>query len=78
MNVQLLITIRLNFDTDRDMLIYVIRALNQIKDREREVLTSRYILGKTQTELASEYNISQAQVSRIEKNAIDNIRRLIR
>ena len=67
-----------DFDTDRDMLISVRRALNQIKDREREVLTSRYILGKTQTELASEYNISQAQVSRIEKNAIDNIRRLIR
>ena len=60
------------------MLISVRRALNQIKDREREVLTSRYILGKTQTELAREYNISQAQVSRIEKNAIDNIRRLIR
>lgn len=66
------------FDTDRDMLISVRRALNSIKDRERDILTSRYILGKTQTELANEYNISQAQVSRIEKNAIDNIRRLIK
>ena len=66
------------FDTDRDTLLSLKRALNQIKDREREVLTSRYILGKTQTELAEEYKISQAQVSRIEKNAIENIRRLIR
>lgn len=66
------------FDTDRDMLISVKRALNTIKGREKEVLTARYIFGKTQTELAKEYNISQAQVSRIEKNAIDNIRRLIR
>ena len=65
-------------DTDRDSLIALKRALNQIKLIEREILTSRYILGKTQTELANEYNISQAQVSRIEKNAIDNIRRLIK
>jgi RNA polymerase sporulation-specific sigma factor len=67
-----------DYDTDRDMLISIRRALNKIKERERDVLTSRYILGKTQTELALEYNISQAQVSRIEKNAIDNIRKLIR
>ena len=65
------------YDTDRDTLIALKRALKQLKVREREVLTSRYILGKTQTELAQDYNISQAQVSRIEKNAIENIRRLI-
>ena len=67
-----------NDDIDRDMLISMRRALLNIKDREREIITSRYIYGKTQTELASEYNISQAQVSRIEKNAIDNIRKLIK
>ena len=66
-----------DIDTDRDMVISMRRALNSIKEREREVLTARYIFGKTQTELAKEYNISQAQVSRIEKNAIDNIRKLI-
>ena len=65
-------------DDERDNLLSLKKALNQIKDREREVLTSRYILGKTQTELAEEYNISQAQVSRIEKNAINNVRRLIK
>ncbi|MBE6161629.1 MAG: sigma-70 family RNA polymerase sigma factor [Firmicutes bacterium] len=65
-------------DSELDSLIALKKALNQIKIREREILTSRYILGKTQTELARDYNISQAQVSRIEKNAIDNIRKLIR
>lgn len=69
---------RRNLDTNRDALLSIKKALNQIKTREREVLTSRYILGKTQTELATQYNISQAQVSRIEKNAIDSIRKLIR
>ena len=67
-----------DFNTDRDMVISLRRAMNNIKDREREVLISRYIFGKTQTELANEYNISQAQVSRIEKNAIDNVRKLIK
>ena len=65
------------YDTDRDSLIALKKALNQMKVREREILTSRYIFGKTQTELAQDYNISQAQVSRIEKNAIENIKRLI-
>lgn len=67
-----------DFNTDRDMVISLRRALNNIKQREKDVLTARYIFGKTQTELAQEYNISQAQVSRIEKNAIDNVRKLIR
>ena len=67
-----------NLDNERDDLLSLKKALNQIKDREKEVLVSRYILGKTQTELAHEYNISQAQVSRIEKNAINNVRRLIK
>ena len=65
-------------EKELDSLIALKKALNQIKIREREILTSRYILGKTQTELAQDYNISQAQVSRIEKNAIDNIRKLIK
>ena len=67
-----------DYNQDKDMLISMKKALNNIKQREREILESRYLLGKTQTELARDYNISQAQVSRIEKNAIDNVRRLIR
>ena len=38
------------------------------------IINDRYYLGKTQFEIANEFNISQAQVSRIEKGAIENIR----
>ena len=37
-------------------------------------MDQRFIIGKTQMEIASELGISQAQISRIEKNAIDNLK----
>lgn len=63
---------------DNDMLISLRHAINKIKERERNVLVSRFIIGKTQMEIAESLGISQAQVSRIEKNAINNIKRLIK
>jgi RNA polymerase sporulation-specific sigma factor len=66
------------FNQDRDMLISLRRALKKIKERERNVLLERFIIGKTQMEIAKSLNISQAQVSRIEKNAIENVKRLIK
>lgn len=65
-------------NTDRDMLISLRKALLKIKQRDRLILTERYIVGKTQTEIANTLGISQAQVSRIEKNAIKNVRKLIK
>ena len=67
-----------NANMDRDMLISLRRALLKIKDRERSILTDRYIIGKTQMEIAEELGVSQAQVSRIEKSAINNVKRLIK
>ncbi len=67
-----------DLNSDKDMLISLRRALNKIKDREREVLMARYIIGKTQMEIASSLHISQAQVSRIEKNAILSLKRMIK
>ncbi len=67
-----------DLNSDKDMLISLRRGLNKIKDREREVLISRYIVGKTQMEIAESLNISQAQVSRIEKNAILSLKRMIK
>ncbi len=64
--------------SNKDMLIAMHKALGEIKDREKEVLVKRYIIGKTQTEIAEEFDISQAQVSRIEKSAIKNVRNLIK
>ena len=49
-------------------------AMNSLNEMQKKVLMDRYYLGKTQFEIASDFNISQAQVSRIEKNAIENIR----
>jgi RNA polymerase sporulation-specific sigma factor len=63
---------------DRDLLIAIKRALKEIKEREKNILLERFIIGKTQMEIADELGISQAQVSRIEKSAIENVRRLIK
>ena len=52
-------------------------ALKKIKEKERYILVQRYIIGKTQSELANELAISQAQISRLEKSGIDNIKKLI-
>lgn len=63
---------------DKETLISLRKAITKLKDRERQIIYSRYIVGKTQTELSQELNISQAQVSRIEKNALENIKKLVR
>ena len=55
-----------DLNSDKDMLISLRKGLNKIKEREREILIERYIIGKTQMEIAESLNISQAQVSRIE------------
>lgn len=63
---------------DRDMLISLRKALQRIKEREKNILIERFIVGKTQMEIANQMGISQAQVSRIEKNAINHVRKLIK
>ena len=52
-------------------------AVQRLPERERNILDLRYIQGRTQVEVAREIGISQAQVSRLEKSAIGNIRRQI-
>ena len=49
-------------------------AMGRLEERERRILFLRYFEGKTQTEISDEVGISQAQVSRLEKNAINAIR----
>ncbi len=67
-----------DLQSDKDMLISLRKALQKIKEREKEILISRFIIGKTQMEIAEKMGISQAQVSRIEKSAIENVRKLIK
>ena len=49
----------------------------QRKEKEKYILLNRYIVGKTQMELSTELGISQAQISRLEKNGIESIKKLI-
>lgn len=49
--------------------------VDKLGDRERQIINLRFYQGKTQTEVASEVGISQAQVSRLEKSAINNIKK---
>lgn len=53
-------------------------SIDKLKDKEKKILLDRYVTGKTQIELSDELDISQAQVSRIEKNALNNIKKLIK
>ncbi|MBU5627307.1 RNA polymerase sporulation sigma factor SigG [Oscillibacter sp. MSJ-2] len=50
-------------------------AMKQLGEREKHILSLRFYEGKTQMEVSSEVGISQAQVSRLEKNAINTIKK---
>ncbi len=49
-------------------------AIGRLKERERQVVELRYFQGKTQAEVAGEIGVSQAQVSRLEKGALQRMR----
>ena len=50
-------------------------AMKKLNKREKYIITKRFFDGRTQMEVAEEIGISQAQVSRLEKNAIQRIRK---
>ena len=52
-------------------------AMNRLDEREKKILYLRYYEGKTQTEISTEVGISQAQVSRLEKNALKELKNYI-
>ena len=52
-------------------------AMSRLGERERKILLLRYYEGKTQTEISEEIGISQAQVSRLEKTALQSIKKNI-
>ena len=64
-------------NTDEDWLeqIALKEAMSRLSERERQILALRYSDGKTQMEVSGEIGISQAQVSRLEKNAIKSIKK---
>lgn len=50
------------------------KSINDLPEREKRILSLRFMNGMTQTEVATEIGISQAQVSRLEKGAMDRIK----
>ena len=52
-------------------------AVKRLPKRERDIIDLRFYEGKTQMEVAEEIGISQAQVSRLEKNALNKVKRQI-
>ncbi len=64
-----------NTDTKWIENISLSEAMSKLTPRERHILNIRFFEGKTQMEVANEIGISQAQVSRLEKNAIATMRK---
>jgi len=50
------------------------QAIEDLSEREKRILSMRFLGGRTQVEVAKEIGISQAQVSRVEKGALQRIK----
>ncbi|MBR6752821.1 MAG: sigma-70 family RNA polymerase sigma factor, partial [Clostridia bacterium] len=64
-------------DNDWIEKIAIKEALQHLNDREKRILRMRFFEGRTQMEVAGEIGISQAQVSRLEKNALIHMRKYV-
>lgn len=58
-----------------DIRLAVDKAISNLSEREQFILDQRFVIGKTQMEIAEEIGISQAQISRLEKNALQRVRK---
>ena len=65
-------------DQDIETKLALKKAINDLSQREKSILDKRYVIGKTQMEIAEELGISQAQVSRLEKNAIKTLKKVLK
>lgn len=57
--------------------LYLKESLKTLNDREREIITLRYFMGKTQSNIAKKIGVSQVQISRLEKRALLKMREAI-
>ena len=57
--------------------ISISEAIKRLPEREQNIISLRFFSGKTQMEIADEIGISQAQVSRLEKNAINHMKKYL-
>lgn len=65
-------------DKNIDMRMALENALKNLNNREQYIIDQRFIVGKTQMEIASELGISQAQISRLEKSAIASVKKSLK
>ena len=65
-------------DKDKDTNLALEEAINNLDNRSRHIIEERYVIGKTQMEVASELGISQAQISRLEKDAIKSLKKVLK
>ena len=63
---------------DLDTNMAVKNAISDLSNREKFIIKERFVTGKTQMEIASELGISQAQISRLEKNAINQLKKTLK
>ena len=63
---------------DLELQLSVNDAINKLDEREQFILDERFVIGKTQMEVAEELMISQAQVSRLEHGAIKQLKKVLR
>lgn len=63
---------------DMEIKLALNEAIDNLSEREQFILDERFIIGKTQMEIAEELDISQAQVSRLEKSAINSLKKVLR
>ena len=75
-NVEDQISDKKNSDNYWAETITIIEAMKKLTEKEKMIISKRFFEGRTQIEVADEIGISQAQVSRLEKTAINHIKRL--
>lgn len=61
-----------------EMSLMLEEALESLKEKEKYIIIQRFLQGKTQMELSAEIGISQAQISRIEKNGLDTMKKMLK
>lgn len=66
-----------NIDSAWEQTITINEAMKKLPEREQMIINLRFFEGRTQTEIAEEIGISQAQISRLEKNALKHLRKFV-
>ena len=66
-----------NIDSTWEQTITINEAMKNLTEREQMIINLRFFEGRTQTEIAEEIGISQAQISRLEKNALKHLRKFV-